>query len=629
MGVPGFTSFVNSIENLWERIDLHDTKLVIDGCALCYYLYVNSGLNCQCGGEYHEFYRAVVSFFVALKSSRVECCVVFDGVDDPSGKKLETIKKRAKNNIETAGELSRSANGSRSLFLLPLLSALVFRQALRDTNITFAICDSEADTEVASLAAAWNCPVLSNDSDFFIFDIEAGYIPLSSLHWNSRPLTAKIFYRSKLASRFRIRAELIPLLASLAGNDYVSEDLLADFNGALNRVQTPNHVGKKERRFAKIASILSKLPSLCSQEEALTCTLETLTSSQGRDRLQQAVEFSLQEYNFKDSNLLRYFEEDLICSSLRTLDGQQEIEEGVLRQFRAGKFSIKYLSSLTGGRNMLRVQVENCAEISANRCSLQLRRLVYGILRDASEKDGKRKIAVVQELDRVGFKVNQSNVEPYIGCSVPCWSLVPYLDSDERCKLLLFTLDSDTADARSLPESLILIASSARYLINHAQPAVEINHLKALLCCWLLLKDNVCKQSAGTAQTFDVKAAHSFCQWQCILRDAIGLNFILLEPVPTPCLHEVFSGSLAHFLQRQLNQGRRVEDLLPSFKQFRLFHRLYSAVTSDLLNKMIATQMNRGSKKAKKTTNLSNSKRNMMTHSGSRFAVLRDAEEGK
>ena len=111
------------------------------------------------------------------------------------------------------------------------------------SNLTsFFFHNSEADTEIASLAYVWNCPVLSNDSDFFIFDIKAGYIPFEFLEWNSSSLTASVFYRQKLASHHRIRAELIPLWASLAGNDYVSRDLSSTFNRALNGFQTFNHI---------------------------------------------------------------------------------------------------------------------------------------------------------------------------------------------------------------------------------------------------------------------------------------------------------------------------------------------------------------------------------------------------
>ena len=139
MGIPGLTSFVHATGNLWTTINLHDTKLVIDGKALLFYLYENSDLDCRCGGQYNEFYRTVVAFFVALKSRHVDCYVVFDGTIDPSGKKLKTIKKRVKESLKTANKLSISAENR--LFLIPLLSAHVFKQALRDESIPFGICD--------------------------------------------------------------------------------------------------------------------------------------------------------------------------------------------------------------------------------------------------------------------------------------------------------------------------------------------------------------------------------------------------------------------------------------------------------------------------------------------------------
>ena len=211
------------------------------------------------------------------------------------------------------------------------------------------------------------------------------------MRWNSSRFTAKLYYRSKLASHFRISPELLPLFASLAGNDYVSA------KSALVRVQNDKRVGKRVTRFAKIVGFLRGLPSLCSQEEALKFTLELITSQQSRNSLQHVIELSLQEHKIKESNLLRYFEEGLIHSSLRTLHGKQETEKWVLPHFRAGKFSIESMNSLTSGRNLLGVQVENLKEISSNYCSLGLRKFVYGILCDVGTDDGKRNITAVEE----------------------------------------------------------------------------------------------------------------------------------------------------------------------------------------------------------------------------------------
>ena len=139
MGIPGLKSYFNSIPDLWEEITLPETKLVIDGSCLCYHLYKSHGFDFRCGGQYSEFHHAVDSFFTALSSKRVECFVIFDGADDPSDKKLETLQERAIQNIQTVDALAKSADNPK--FLLPLLTKDVCLQALRDGGIQFAVCD--------------------------------------------------------------------------------------------------------------------------------------------------------------------------------------------------------------------------------------------------------------------------------------------------------------------------------------------------------------------------------------------------------------------------------------------------------------------------------------------------------
>ena len=144
MGVRGLTSYIESIGNLGEQIDLQDTKLIIDGDNLCNYLYRENGFDCRCGGQYEAFYSKVVSFFDGLESQRVESFVVLDGAYDKSDKKLETKKKRAQDRIETSERLfknERSPDANSNDFLLPLLAKLVFVQALRDRRIKFAVSD--------------------------------------------------------------------------------------------------------------------------------------------------------------------------------------------------------------------------------------------------------------------------------------------------------------------------------------------------------------------------------------------------------------------------------------------------------------------------------------------------------
>ena len=199
------------------------------------------------------------------------------------------------------------------------------------------------------MANAWNCRVLGNDSDFFIFDIKAGYIPLSSCNWTEADggLTAKIFYGDKLASHFGIRAEFLPLFASLVGNDYVSPEVLAEFRH------------RKALRFRRIANILS---GSRTEEEALESALRMVGPAVSRDRLRQDVKHSLREYKITESNLLQYFDSGVVNSSLRTQNGR-EIEKWILPKFRKGLFSANCMSTLTTGKIFLGIQVENCEDV--------------------------------------------------------------------------------------------------------------------------------------------------------------------------------------------------------------------------------------------------------------------------
>lgn len=141
MGVRGLTTYINSIGSLWTQTELRNTKLVIDGPGLCNFLYLDSGFDRQCGGQYEEFYNVVLSFFAALDSRGVDSYVVLDGAHDRSDKKLNTFKERSAQRIQSGDALWNGRSTDGDAFVLPLLSNLVFVQALRDRGVKFAVPD--------------------------------------------------------------------------------------------------------------------------------------------------------------------------------------------------------------------------------------------------------------------------------------------------------------------------------------------------------------------------------------------------------------------------------------------------------------------------------------------------------
>ena len=416
---------------------------------------------------------------------------------------------------------------------------------------------------------------MSNDSDFFIFDVKGGFIPLSSFDVDQ--LTTRIFYRSDLAKNLGIREELLPLFASLVGNDYVSWGALEPFNRTICTSSSDGR-SRKEARFYDVASFLSQLPNTTTETQAFESALGRIEPVESRERLEKAVEYSLQEYAITKSNLLDYLRNGVVCSLLRT-QSNLELDEEVLRRFREGKFSTDCMSSLTAGKVFLRVQVEDCERRSSNQCSMALRQLMYGIL-----SDGGRNMNMIEEWDREGFAVKHTDIKPY-NDKVPSFSSIPKLDPHVRLRMFLDALDSDSAYIKSLPEDLALVASSLRFLHRNSQPSLETSHLRALVCSCVKLEDGSWKQyrvhsTRAVFQPFDKKAAQSFCQWQCVLRDAIHLNFVLHKPVQTPCIRKTFNGKLVHRLQRELKKGNNKFNTYPL--NFLLFLNLLFRMTKRL-----------------------------------------------
>ncbi|XP_022808280.1 uncharacterized protein LOC111345271, partial [Stylophora pistillata] len=238
------------------------------------------------------------------------------------------------------------------------------------------------------------------------------------------------------------------------------------------------------------------------------------------------------------------------------------------------------MSCLVSGKVLLKFQVENFHAMSSNRCSQSLRKFTYGILASAPLEGGKR--TTVQEWDREGFRVKPSSISPADGENIPCLREIPSLDPDKRLAMYLDALHSNTTEIKSLPEELKLVGASLRFLYRKANPKLESSHLSAILWGCVKLEDGSWRECLENSknQPFDVQAAHTFSQWQCVLRDAIHLNRVLQEPVPTPYIRNIFNGQLVHNLQRKLARDFFPRSLIQTRESFSRYQELYTAITA-------------------------------------------------
>ncbi|KOC67189.1 Protein asteroid [Habropoda laboriosa] len=234
MGIPGLTSYINNRSDRYlEYYELCDSYLVIDGNSIACLLHnLHAKCNCAFGGDYDNVAQCVSDFFDDLLKCNVTPLVLMDGGIE--NKKLKTIINRTKEKIRIASCFCPLSQQKMSFF--PLFLMEVFKDVMVEKNIRYVQCLFEADSDIAAVARILNCPVLSYDSDFYIYGTL--YIPFNTLdNYITKSSTGKgyvkrckIYRVEHLLSSFKgFNQSMLPLVAILLGNDYVKRGTFRNF----------------------------------------------------------------------------------------------------------------------------------------------------------------------------------------------------------------------------------------------------------------------------------------------------------------------------------------------------------------------------------------------------------------
>lgn len=310
MGIRGLTTFIQNRSHLYmEKYELHDTNLVMDGNSIACQLYRWHCKSNDCfGGDYDSFGQLIYKFFRFLFECKITPYIVFDGGYE--NRKIATVISRMKNKISSALALNTVTEGSVSVF--PLFLRDVFYEIVKKLNIKSVRCDFESDTETASIARSLNCPVLSYDSDYFIFDVM--YIPFASLEMKVRKhkdSKTKTYYKYISCEVYRVEKFLnsfsgldkrnLPLLAVLLGNDYVKRRVFALFFQNLKKQRVQK--GQSEQQ-TRIKSVLIWL-----QNETIESAIRKVLGryrQYNRHKLLKRIESAMNGYFKVNSEYLKY-----------------------------------------------------------------------------------------------------------------------------------------------------------------------------------------------------------------------------------------------------------------------------------------------------------------------------------
>lgn len=419
MGIQGLMSFVGSNRNFFNNVQMRNTKLIIDGNNLYHKLYFDSGLDLVHGGDYDAFADILHKFFESLAVCNIQAYVVFDGGCDISGKKLETQKQRFKDKIKMAQKLSIGRGGS----VIPLLIREVCLQVLRKLNVPFLQCFSEADREIVALANLCNCPVLTFDSDFCIYDIKAGYCPQSAFQWKNIGamkgsqdcyIPAHSFSAQRFCNYFNnLNMSLLPLFAVLTGNDYISLPALDTF---FRRVHLPiGNVSHGSQKHVRIEGLLIWLSAFADVEEAIESVLNYL-HLKDRESVRELLYSAMEEYNLYDTvNLEQFFHGGLYVSPTAV---QLNVPDWVQGALAKGVLSPLLSDALVLRRVFLHAQVEDFRRMTAHFIAQPIRKVIYALLLNMYQSSHpelrgseRTKQIVVEEFDRLEASPRRSRVE--------------------------------------------------------------------------------------------------------------------------------------------------------------------------------------------------------------------------
>ena len=534
MGIPRLTSFIDRNFAGWKREKITG-HLVIDGFGLCYYLY---SFDWRHGGQYPQFHNCIVEFFESLRLSDIEPIVVYDGVDYRQ-EKVKTTMKRRKELVLTIHRHVRdslSRQGDVGCEVLPMLAIEEFQYTLSNIHVKQVVVDGEADMVIAQVANYYACPVLSKDSDFYMYSLKGGFIPLDMFHWNCKPVVADVYYVQAFVDQFNLRHESVRLLIpAIAGNDFLP---LIQSRRFINEGTT------LESNKCHPLLLIVRYASQFEDFDDFKMKLSSMDQFLERDTLMHNC---LECRKMYDCCVERSLDDVLSETELYAFDNS-DIPRWVLNQFRSCNLRHSVMEAFVLHKCVLRVAVDDCRQPSVLLISRSLRQAIYCILNNIENVTE----YIRHVLDIVGEKVNSATCTNADG-NLPRLDQIPSLKVSEKSGILYRTLQCNAHEIEKLDSNWRLVTASVAYWVVHAE--VPVNVVKALLLCFVYCSHCTHDSAFGEYQRITIPSevihspkwltvVHLVAQWQSTYLDTVSLNQILQLPLVNRSPAELFDGKI-------------------------------------------------------------------------------------
>ena len=602
MGVRTLTSFVHDNgQRLFERFMLKDCIVIIDGYGMCHHFIEASQIPWRLGGDYTSFHYILTDFFTKLNQCGIQAIFVFDGPceDDKEATRLRRMQEKV-NRIAYR-------NSQRNQTFMPVLIKEVFLLVAQDPTLNVQCFNAFGDVDKITLALAnqLNAPIVTNDSDFFVLDVNAGCIPCRHFSWNSPELfegqmclPVYLYSRPKLLSMFNLKPHLIQYIAIILGCDWI--DSLPALTKWLNE--------DKSKRRSKVSIALTWLSSYNDKSvDDLETRIISFADKNSRKSYALQLKKCLQQYEKDDSpinftSINNSLTDISVTSSIcikqehvkiaTVLDKVNEVRPGVnypnyhkilkmVTNRELPAFCIPLFRS-AGRIFLLSTHFSHVSLPSPNTCALQLRMLSYKILLECEDLRDYASVFAegsegdwfqVKEYDRYGLQV-EGRVSDVRNLECQCdifdtrrvldWIFHPDYHSNLDCQdLMTHTLlgcgsiiqymnIKERLEANNVPLHYILVLLTSFYWKRFTYVRQQQSFFVKATCLAAISSQFEETKQFGKGQNcmkhVNYKVRHRIQEWQSCMKAVIQLNRLLGYPCPHPVI--MFNcNQLAYYFQ--------------------------------------------------------------------------------
>ena len=513
MGIPSLKSFVRQHFTGWKREEIRG-NLVIDGFNLLFNLYT---FDCLHGGQFTEFREKVFSYFEHLQQCGVTPIVIMDGI-----RHTELLDRNCI--VTTFSQLDRFKS------VVSSLCRDVYIQALSELNIKYVVVDGDADMTLAEVANFYNCPVLSNDTDFYLFKLRGGCISLDKFYCSTNPITADVYYYKEFCCQFGFRSECIRLiLPAVVGNDSLpciidNEDFKRFICQRVKLEDVECHP------LLPIIRYLHLFYTLDSFMEKI-CLFEQLDDI---EKIMLEVN-CIESKDMYDADKTMAFENISTVTNLSMWNGE-DLPLWVIENFRKHTISTLCMCILVLDGYVLDALIDDVTQESCTRKSIQIRKYIYGILGHD----------LIMEFFREKQNFSCQIILPYTSINsypLPYVEHIPSLCVHEKEYLLYSILGCDQCVFEDLESCWKLVLATTVFWFKKSRPLHR--QVKSLLLCflaWNRSKFVVKKDFIGSPVW--QKNLQWFAEWQSCYRDAMCLNQLLQSPLSATSPGLLYDGKI-------------------------------------------------------------------------------------